>query len=94
MCDACKMQLANRNPPEKPDCKACRVELLPANFDAANIFRTCRNQLRTKGPENKPFAPDLTAVLGVMGVSRIKDQRGCLDKVVAAFAHFIKKGNS
>lgn len=85
------MQLANRKPPEVPNCTECRVSLAPANFDAANIFRVCRNQLRTAGPDNMPFAPDLTAVLGVMEVKGIKNKNDCLEKVVAAFAHFIKK---
>lgn len=88
------MQLANRKPPEVPDCKECRVELMPSNFDAANVFRVCRNQLRTMGPENRPFAPDLTAVLGVMEVNRIRNPKDCLDKVMSAFNHFIKKDNS
>lgn len=38
-----------------------------------------------------PFAPDLNAVLGVMALRNVKDPNGCLDKVVAAFSHFLNK---
>ena len=54
----------------------------------------CKHQLRTAGPSNVPFAPDMTPIIQVMGIYGMKDRVTCLEKVMVAFDHFLAKENS
>ena len=72
-------------------CETCRVELFPANFEAARVYQMCQDQLRTAGADNLPFAPDLNPVFSVMKAYRVKDEARCLEKVKKAFSYFISK---
>ena len=54
----------------------------------------CKYQLRTVGPDNAPFAPDMTPIIQVMDVYGVKDRVTCLEKVMAAFDHFLAKDSA
>lgn len=53
-----------------------------------------KHQLRTAGPSNTPFAPDVTAIVTIMGIYGVRDRATCLEKVMTAFDHFLAKENS
>ena len=62
------------------------------NYEAAKIYNLCQGQYRTAGPDNMPIAGDVTAIISVMEVCRVRDKQRGLEKVLAAFNHFISKG--
>ena len=78
--------------PVEAPCETCKVELLPDNYEAAKVYNLCQGQYRTAGPDNMPIAGDVTAIISVMEVCRVRDKPRCLEKVLAAFNHFISKG--
>lgn len=98
-CDQCKQMWKERN--ERgieggPPCISCRVDLLPENHDAAQIYMATRGQVITR---NKGMEVDMVtdisipAVESAMRIFNVKDQADCLQKVRRTFYAMLKEGN-
>lgn len=83
---------AERYPPEEPPCDTCRVDLMPENRQAAEVYLITRNQVITAGM-GEPVDISIPAICNIMDryPGGIKDQWKCLHKVRFAFHHFIDK---
>ena len=93
-CDQCRATYAERNPPEEPPCATCRVDLMPENHEALQIYMMTRNQLITAGM-GQIIDISIPAICDVMDryPGGIKDQWKCLMKVRSAFHSFKEKNN-
>ena len=91
-CDQCRTAYAERTPPGEPPCNICRVELIPENREAAEIYMITRNQVITAGM-GQVLDISIPAIKIVMDLHPrgISDQWTCLSKVRAAFHHFKKE---
>ena len=92
MCDQCRAVKAKRDPPEKPPCDTCWVDLMPENADAAKIYMVTQGQTIAAGM-GQAIDISIPAIKIVMDLypGGIKDQWKCLSKVRAAFHHFLEK---
>jgi len=70
-----------RTPPETPPCSTCRVELLPQNRDAAEVYLMSRGQIITRGMDGMIVDVDNTAIDAAMRAKRVQDAWDCLIKV-------------
>jgi hypothetical protein len=77
----CAAIYAMREPPEQPECGACRVELRPENEEAAAVFMLCRSQVITIGEHGQPIDVNIQAVKVVMDLHGVTDQKTCLHRV-------------
>ena len=82
---------SERNPPEEPPCETCWVDLMPINAEAAEVYMITRNQMITAGM-GQVIDISIPAVKIVMDLWQVTDQKKCLSKVLATFAHFRPKG--
>jgi hypothetical protein len=80
----------NRIPPDEPPCETCRVDLLGENYEAAEIYIMCRNQVITAGM-GEIVDINLQTVKTVMDLYGVKNQRECMEKVSKTFRHFLNK---
>ena len=80
------MVYAGMVPPKEPPCGECRVELAEENEDAAACFMLTRNQYVTAG-QGQVVGISIPAVKIVMDLHGVKDQKGCLMKVINLFHH-------
>ena len=96
MCDQCEATYAERIPPGEPPCDGCRVDLLPQNKEAAEIYFVSRGQKIVAGMEGQTIDIDNNAIFGAMDryPGGIKDQWRCLGKVRHAFNHFLEIENA
>jgi hypothetical protein len=78
---------AERIPPEEPPCDDCYVELMPENAEAVQIFPIVRNQVIAIG--DHVIDINIPAVKIVMDLWGVEDQKSCLNKIRAAFHHFL-----
>ena len=83
---------AGRNPQEDTPCSSCRVDALPENRVASDIFHMCRDQLILAGGMGgtQVIGISIPAICDVMDryPGGIKDQWKCLNKVKYAFHYF------
>lgn len=91
MCDQCRAKRAKLDPPEEPPCDTCRVELMPENKEAVEVYMMTRNQIITTGM-GQAIDISIPAICNVMDryPGGIKNQWRCLNKVRMAFHHFLK----
>jgi hypothetical protein len=82
----------NRNPPEKPPCDTCLVELAEENEEAGWIYQLVQGQIVTRFNGEYDVVIDLNyhAVKTVMDLYGVKDQRGVFETVRAVFFHFLR----
>ena len=94
-CEQCKKAYSERNPPEEPPCRTCRVELLPENMDAAAVYRAVRGQVISIFNGERSVIVDINhhAIHLAMDRMGITDKRGVFDKVVGCFHYFLKEKN-
>lgn len=78
---------AGRNPPDKPPCESCKVNLLEENQDAGKIFQICRGQIITAGMGDI-IDINILAVKAVMDIEGIQNQKVCLQKVLTMFHYW------
>lgn len=62
-----------------PPCAKCQPGVLPGNREAVDVYMRCQDQLIMGF--GGPVGIKVEAVMAVMGLWGVKDQRGCLDKV-------------
>jgi hypothetical protein len=94
-CDQCREMWAERNErgiSGEPPCDQCRVECLPANVDAQNIFRIVRGQLIMGGMGGVVDINHI-AIHEAMRLYRVKDRKKCFEKVLILAGWWIKKLN-
>ena len=79
-CKACIAMYGNRKPPELPPCETCRVEVLPGNQDALNIYLTTRGQyiMGFSGP----VAINQMAIWELIDRLKVKDPVNVFNRVV------------
>lgn len=82
---------AGRTPPEQPPCKTCKIDTLPENEEAIQVFMECRYQFAAYIPK-QPLDISLSAVEASMRIHNVKDMEGCLSKVRRLFYHFLDNG--
>ena len=94
-CEQCKQMYSDRNPPEDPPCKDCRVELMPENMEAAAVYRAVRGQVISMFNGERSVVVDINhhAIHLAMDRMGITDQRSVFDKVVKCFHYFLKEKN-
>jgi hypothetical protein len=83
---------SERTPPGTPPCKTCRVELSAENEDVANVFIMTRDQVITAAM-GEVIDISIPAIKTVMDLFGVKDQKGCLLRVIRVFHHFLAKKN-
>ena len=79
-----------RTPPDEPPCDACRVGLLEENYEVADVYIMCRNQVITAGM-GEIIDINLQTVKTVMDLYGVKNQRECMEKVTTTFRHFLSQ---
>lgn len=79
-----------RTPPDEPPCDTCRVDLLEENYEVADVYIMCRNQVITAGM-GEIIDINLQTVKTVMDLYGVKDQRECMEKVSKTFRHFLSQ---
>jgi len=93
-----------RNPPESPPCDTCtderkRVELLPENQQAANLFLFTRSQCETRWNGEQDIEIDLNHVALWKAIEKfpggVNDEWGTFQKVSRAWhtAQQLKRDN-
>lgn len=75
----------NRTPPQSPPCETCRVQLMEANRQAADIYLLVRDQVITAGEINKVVDISIPAIKAVMDIFNVIDQKACLMKIRRLF---------
>jgi hypothetical protein len=71
-----------------PPCDTCRVELDHGNEEVAAVYMETRDQVITAGQHNMIVGISIPAIMAVMGLYGVKDQRRCLNMVKRTFHHF------
>ena len=73
-----------------PPCDNCRVDLDPANRDAAEVFQTVQGQVITRhnGQYDEILDLNFLAVKTIMDLYGITDQRRTFEKVTRGFYYF------
>lgn len=95
-CDQCQQMWKERNErgiEGDPPCISCRVDLLPENHDAAQVYMATRGQVITRGMEGVIVDISIPAVESAMRIFNVKDQADCLQKVRRTFYAMLKEGN-
>ena len=77
----------------EPPCETCRVDLLPSNSEAANIYFKCRRQIITffNGEVDKELDLNYVALDVIMDIYGIRDKKECFEKVIRVYHHFLKE---
>jgi hypothetical protein len=83
---------ADRTPAGIPPCQTCRPELSIENEDAAEVYVVSRNQVVT-ADMGQVIDISIPAIKTVMDLFGVKDQKGCLLRVIRVFHHFLAKKN-
>ena len=73
---------------KKPPCKTCRPELFEENIEAVEIYSQCSGQWITSTAGLVDI--NILAVIEVMKIQEVKNQKECLEKV-QIIARQIKK---
>jgi hypothetical protein len=89
-CPACRDMYGNRNPPQETPCQTCRVELSAANQEVATVYMLCRRQYVT-AEEGRIAGLSIPAVKALMDIYGVRNQRECLERVLAVFYYFENK---
>lgn len=82
---------AGRTPPEEPPCDTCRVDLMPENQEAAEVYQVVRGQVITAGMDGRVIDLNFPAVKIVMDLNGVKDQKACFDKVRHTFYELLRE---
>ena len=92
-CDQCRQMYAERIPKQEPPCETCRVELLPANAEAASVYMSVRGQIVTFFNGERTVVVDVNHQSVHLAMDRlgVTKQRECFDKVVRTFHAMIKE---
>jgi hypothetical protein len=86
-CEGCRDLYGRRDPPEEPPCDICRVDLLPGNYEAANIYRMVRGQVITAGDTNQIIDLNHMALWKMIEMYGVRDKVGVFHRVYSAFHH-------
>lgn len=89
-CEACKEIYGARTPPEEPPCDICRPKYLKENEDAINIFFLVRTQ-SIVGADGYPIDIIHQAIHEAMKLYKIKNKKGCFEKVLRMSQIWFKK---
>lgn len=81
---------ADRDPPQRPPCSNCRVELLPENSDAANIYSVVKGQVIVAGM-GQVIGLNQLAVWEAIDRFQVINKLDCFEKVVGTFNHILAK---
>lgn len=79
-----------------PECEGCKVDLLPENHEAAEVYMMSRRQYvtRSRGMEGDVVIDiSIPAIKATMDALGVENQRGCLVKVQRVFHHFLAERN-
>lgn len=87
-CEVCKRLKGDKF--DSNDCKDCLPELMDENKDAARVYLLCRDQA-IMAPMGGPVALNHMAVHEAMRLYEVEDRRGCFEKVLKVFQHFLEK---
>lgn len=79
-----------RQPPQEPPCKQCRVVLQDENETVGQIYMLTRRQIITAGM-GQAVDISIPAVKIAMDLYGVKDQMSCLNRVRKLFYHFLEK---
>jgi hypothetical protein len=92
-CPTCQVIYAKRNPPEDPPCHQCRVDLMPENEEAANVYMLCKFQVVTAGM-GEVIDINHLAVWEAIDRYKVKDQIRCFELVNTVFHYMLNKGRN
>jgi len=88
-CKGCMSMYGNRVPPETPPCESCRVELMPENHEAFNIYLTTRSQYIMG--YSGPVAINQLAIWELIDRLKVKDPVNVFNRVVRCGQVFLAR---
>ena len=88
-CRGCKRRCLEKR--SDPPCVAGEMGLMAENEDAFSVYFICQGQLIVDS--GCVIDADINAVLGVIELLKVKDKRGCFEKVMKIFGVMIGKMN-